>query len=434
MGEPLELEIELFRGNRREQVTVTLRLNDPSGDQVCEPAHGSAVLPGDLPRTVIGDFREYGEQLFSRLFADDMLRRYYDDARRVAKADGRRLRLRLCIEPTLSDLHELRWETLTDYRDREWLLETDLLSFSRFLAGKSGKPRPLRGRGELRTLVAIANPADLEAEDYRSAKGGQRLHRVDVAKEKRRAKGSLQDLYDEDCALTSDPLNPGIVTMPKLCQRLRDGFDVVYLVSHGALIKKGDQRGPQLLLEGPDGRGQAEPAKALADEIAQMVPELRPRLFVLASCESAGGPVTADELGILAGIGPQLVGAGVPAVIAMQGSVSMSTAGQFVQTFFAELLNPERGGWVDVAATAARRDVGHCMDAWMPVLYTNLKVPIFSREDLGNEWVELSGLPQRTFLAAERYLFDHDYIRGSDGESGIRAVTRKGRSWLDERP
>ena len=76
-----------------------------------------------------------------------------------------------------------------------------------------------------------------------------------------------------------------------------------------------------------------------------------PRLVVLISCQSAGSPAP-DESSALAAIGPRLAEAGVPAVLAMQGDLSMSTARAFLPRFFEEL---QRSGQVDAAVTYGLR-------------------------------------------------------------------------------
>ena len=78
--------------------------------------------------------------------------------------------------------------------------------------------------------------------------------------------------------------------------------------------------------------------------------QTKPRLIVLASCESAGKG-TGEALQAL---GPRLAEAGVPAVIAMQGSISMGTAARFMPVFFREL---RRDGHIDRAMSVAREAV-----------------------------------------------------------------------------
>jgi hypothetical protein len=88
-------------------------------------------------------------------------------------------------------------------------------------------------------------------------------------------------------------------------------------------------------------------------------------MVVLASCQSAGkGGVG------LAALGPRLAEAGVPAVVAMQGDIFMSTAAAFLKRFFAELLID---GQIDRAMSVARGEIRKADDYWMPVLFLRLR-------------------------------------------------------------
>ncbi|MCB0152816.1 MAG: SIR2 family protein, partial [Caldilineaceae bacterium] len=90
------------------------------------------------------------------------------------------------------------------------------------------------------------------------------------------------------------------------------------------------------------------------------------------SCQSAGSgdePTTQDD-GVLAALGPRLAEAGVPAVIAMQGNLTMQTAAEFMPVFFSEL---RRDGQVDRAMSVARGAVRERPDWWMPVLFMRLR-------------------------------------------------------------
>jgi hypothetical protein len=90
-------------------------------------------------------------------------------------------------------------------------------------------------------------------------------------------------------------------------------------------------------------------------------------VIVLASCESAGAIGDGDGL---ASLGPRLIDAGVLAVVAMQGKITVETAARFTQTLFAELANH---GEIDRAMAIARNTVQTRPDAWMPVLFSRLR-------------------------------------------------------------
>ena len=141
------------------------------------------------------------------------------------------------------------------------------------------------------------------------------------------------------------------------------GCDVLYLACHGRLI--GDT--PWLLLEDDD-RAARRAFRASAWWKASAGWRQKPRLVILASCESASS-ATGEAL---AALGPRLVlTAGVPAVVAMQGPVTVPTVETFMPVFFRELM---KDGDIDRAMAFARRAASEsdAPDWWAPVLYMNL--------------------------------------------------------------
>jgi hypothetical protein len=162
-------------------------------------------------------------------------------------------------------------------------------------------------------------------------------------------------------------------TWDALSTALRDGYDIVYLVAHGTL----HQGNPWLLLVDDQGNADRRRGGALAD-LLRSLGERRPRLAVLASCAGAGDGYAAT----LAALGPQLAQAGVPAVLAMQGSVQIATVQRFAPVLFSELM---LDGAIDRAVNMARLAVADQPDWWMPVLYTRLKA--------GRIWTEAEERP-----------------------------------------
>ena len=102
--------------------------------------------------------------------------------------------------------------------------------------------------------------------------------------------------------------------------------------------------------------------------------------MVLASCQSAGSGADArtDDDGALAALGPRLAEeAGIPAVVAMQGNVFMTTVARFMPTFFAEL---QRDGQIDRAMAVARGAVRDAPDWWAPTLFMRLRVKHYAED------------------------------------------------------
>ena len=336
-------------------VTVQLRLRPPGSqaDHVVGPA--TVELPFDELRQEGLDPIAYGE-LLNGVFADAAVGRAFDEARVVCEGAEAALRIRLFIGPGATDLHDLRWECLADRRAAGGsLLTHEQIHFSRYLNSYDWRPVRLRPKAELRALIAVASPSDLDRYP--------KLAPVDAPGILARAAESLASVPFEALA------GPGEATLDNLVDKLAEGFDILYLVAHGALVR-GE---PYLWLVTPEGVTD----RVSGNELVRRVGELAapPSLAVLASCQSAGSgdaAVSDDprDWGALSALGPRLGRAGVPAVLAVQGRFSMETEAAFLPRFFAQLC---RDGRVDRAVSVARAAVRDRPDWWMPVLYTRLR-------------------------------------------------------------
>ena len=86
------------------------------------------------------------------------------------------------------------------------------------------------------------------------------------------------------------------------------------------------------------------------------------RPCLVSECGSGAEARTSDA-GALAALGPRLAEAGIPAVLAMQGNVTMETVARFMPVFFQEL---QRDGQIDRAMAVARGAMRDRPDWWMP--------------------------------------------------------------------
>jgi hypothetical protein len=292
------------------------------------------------------DWSGYGQALSADLFAPEALKMAFAQA--LARAATGSLRLRLLFGPTAQHLHGLLWETLRNPLDDTLLAANQNILFSRYLAGNGSREVRLRPRSAVRALVAVSNPRDLD--DYG-------LDSVDVEGELDRAKDSLKGIH-----VASLPSGAEACTLAGLVRRLQEGYDILYLAAHGSLAKD------QAWLWLQDERGQVQ--RVSGGELAGQVRLLDkpPLLVVLASCESAGYASGSA----LQALGPQISEAGVPAVIAMQGEISMQSVARSMPVFFERLL---RDGLVDRAMAAARATLSAAgaQDLWMPALFMRLK-------------------------------------------------------------
>lgn len=344
-----DLEITLNRWNA-DTYRVELRYSQPDSDVDIRLAPGTPALarfdPVQLQMLAL-DPTAYGTLLGANLFGDPNVHTAFAQARANAQSQDASLRLRLFIDSAAPELHALRWETLRDPRDGSSLATSERILFTRYLASQDYRRVKVKPQAELRALVFIANPSNLA--DYSLAP-------VDAAGELERAKNALGNLP----VSTPDPKQPA--TLNALSEKLREDFDILYFVAHGAVIE-GE---PRLYVQDDQGRVNVVNGADLVTRISEL--QNAPRLIVLASCQS--GNMTTSDNGALASLGPRLAAAGVSAVIAMQGNVTMQTVAQFMPVFFKEL---QRDGQIDRAMAAARAAVRENADAWMPVLFLRLK-------------------------------------------------------------
>jgi hypothetical protein len=364
-----ELEISLHRRDTG-SYSIDFRFNQPDSD-------ADIRLGGDILTQVEIDLEallalahhpeKYGEKLTQDFFADPGVLSAFTQALASAQSLDRPLRLRLSIGASAPELHSVRWETLRNPLDGAPLCTNENILFSRYLSSLDWRPVRLRPKDDLSALVLVANPSDLEQYN---------LAAVDVPAEIERARSGLGSIK---LSLLPDPGQDGHATADNLMGQLRDKeYDILYLVAHGALVKNE----PWLWLEDQEGKVSRTPGAELVTRLKEL--QKRPRLVVLASCQSAGKNA-GDALQALA---PRLAEAGIPAVIAMQGNISMQTVADFMPVFFEEL---RRDGQIDRAMAVARGRVRAQPDYWMPALFTRLKsgriwyVPGFGEDRKGFE-------------------------------------------------
>jgi hypothetical protein len=327
---------------------------------------------------------EYGRLLTRGLFPPSQPQptTYFARARdrtALAGAEGKLLRLRLEIDTSAFDLHDLRWETLVeldtlDAPEPFALLRNPRIPFSRFLASEPWLDLRLRPHGRQRALVVVVSPAGLNGNPDDDDDAGQpQVKPIRVAEELARAREGLCPPGDEpDVEISERASAPGqvFVTLNRLIAQLDDGYDLLYLVCHGD--HRGAPRAPYLLLESADG-GMDWVSGALLVEQIRNLPH-PPLLVVLAACRSAGTGEQArsrDDKGALAALGPRLVSeAGVPAVLAMSGKVQMQSVAELMPVFFRALRKQQP---IDQALATARNTISRSFDRYMPVLFMRLR-------------------------------------------------------------
>ena len=265
----------------------------------------------------------HGRELRQALFEKPGLDGYVRQC--LAKADGM-LRLRIEVDPNATELANLRWETLYNLEDTDFLAVDANRPLSRFISSSDWEDYNLRTQANLRALVVVANPQELSQPQGYTVRDPatnfiRDLGQVDVKGEVERAKSALQSLQDIRI-LANFPGSQGQATYDQVTHQLQKGCDILYLVCHGAMLTdEEDQRlKPFLLLEKEDGTADRVNGEDLANYIDNLLAAQCPRLAVLASCQSGGrgkvpttgkkdGEINEDERsydgGTLAALGPR---------------------------------------------------------------------------------------------------------------------------------
>ncbi|WP_129630446.1 CHAT domain-containing protein [Candidatus Oscillochloris fontis] len=362
-----DLELELFPF--ADGLGLRMRYTRPGdqGEDVVGPL--SVALDRSALKSLEHDALAYGKALSSQLFADAAAFGACTSRMTAAREAGYTMRIRLHL--TEPELHTLRWECLVDPLTQQPLGLDARFLLTRYVSAEAYGAIMLRPRSALRVLVVVANPDDL-------SRFG--LAALDPSAELQRLRTAAPDL-------AVDLLTPqaGESTLNALGRMLRaaPGYDILYLVAHGSFAKQE----AKLFLADAQGKTEVCAGSDLVDLLAGLVDEYRPRMVLLASCESAGD----GYANALAALGPRIAQAGIPAVLAMQGNVAIATINRMLPVFFRELLHD---GVVDRALAHARLDVRGQTDWWMPVLYTRLRE--------GRIWPDQANDPAAPYVEGRR--------------------------------
>jgi CHAT domain-containing protein len=330
-----DLEIRIFpRQDEGYPVEITL-----GGQREFPQGYLSADI---LPWVSSGVPETDGHRLFETLFADSVLR----SAWAVAREQAPQRRIRLRIDGAAAELHALPWELLQE--GPVVLAAQADTPFSRYLPIELAWSDPVEKR-PIRVLVLISNPDDLETR--------YGLEPVDVALERETLKSAFATVGQDE--LQADFFDAP-ATMERLEEALRTGYHVLHFVGHGAFSARRGQAA--LYMQDQEGHAQ----RVLDNELVSMLARqgVQPRLVFLVACQSAARSMADAFLGL----GPKLVTAGVPAVVAMQDVVTVETARKFSATFYRRLLEH---GQVDRAVNEARSTLltAGRVDAAVPVLF-----------------------------------------------------------------
>jgi hypothetical protein len=280
---------------------------------------------------------ELGQFLFDSLFQSN-IKDVYKLSQGGLKA-GQGLRLRLDIDPTLTEIAELPWEFL--YDPERGPLATLNMSVVRYFSQQAAS-------------AVLTMPLPIKV----LISGAVTPPEPDVKRELNEISQALVEL--EQAGYVSLHIEEHL-TRTKLQRLLRDGYMIWHFIGHGASSKDG--KSGTLIFE--DATGEAEPVSAR--ELGIFLNSSEVRLIVLDACNSAR-----LMLDPYRSIAPALIRAQIPAVVAMQFTVPQEATRAFAGEFYRSLAE---GFPIDACVTEGRKAIigttGLRKPDWgIPVIYT----------------------------------------------------------------
>lgn len=262
----------------------------------------------------------------------------------VLRDDEKGVRINLILSPP--ELAALPWEVLYDQSTKCFLATSGKTPVTRYI--KLIEPiRSLKIAPPVKVLVLIP--------------GGSGL---DVASEEKIVMEALKDLETVQVHVIKEK-----VTRSNISRALvEDQYHILHFIGHGRF------ESDQAFLEINSEAGGRD--LILADDFADFFrtyPSLK--LIVLNSCQGAEVSSTRQ----LAGMAPQLVMRGIPAVVAMQYPISDEAALKFAAEFYLKLCKGWSRGQVDTAISHARNRIH--MDIKEPLAFAT--PVLFMRSDTG---------------------------------------------------
>jgi hypothetical protein len=272
--------------------------------------------------------RQFGRRLFDALLADPIGSLYHTSLG-LAQGAGKRLRLRLRIEPP--EISALPWEYLYDPEADLPLAISPNHCLSRYVPINE-PTRTLEIAPPLRVLVVISDPSDLGDYGMPALDVEQEIQRIQKALQPREAGGEVK----------ADVLPHAVAA--DLREKLRTFRPhVIHFIGHGGfqddqgmLVMEDDERKTRLVSD-----KQFREFFLGADDA---------KLVILNVCQGA----TQSSARALAGLAPQVVRRGLGAVVAMQYPIPDKVALSFAREFYRALAQYYP---VDAAVTEGRRAV-----------------------------------------------------------------------------
>src|SRR5438132_4118267 len=332
----------------------------------------------EVMKDLMKDLQVIGLNLYGILFSGDNVKDHFgktyqafDKEYRQAKAalppnvtPELRMRLRLVFQKPAEKLATLPWEFLFipgeggDLKrgfffagQKTELILTRYVPESEWLNATGAMPKSER----MRILVVVSSPSTLGRVDEKETQALlsqiESIPQVDVKK-------LLNPTYEQLSAAIDADEPPHIL----------------HFIGHG-------KPGALALVMGPndpeyeESMGDDPPKWVTGEQFRYLFNTHKPRLVFLHACKGA----TADSSEGLISTARELVYAEIPAVVAMQYSISNQDAGRFARKFYEEL---GKGREIDEAVKAGRMELGKVFPPWehprfgTPVVYLQTESPI----------------------------------------------------------
>lgn len=272
----------------------------------------------------IRSVKKFGGTLFETIFQKDVRALYKSSLDVVASQEGAGLRVRLHLQD-VPELSHLPWEYLYQANTNQFLCLDRQTPIVRYL----DIPKiitPLKIKLPLKVLVFISSPSNLDRLDVNNER-----HKIQKALADLEKKGLVNFVFCENA------------TVSELLKNLRQSeFHIFHFIGHGGFDELKNQG--LLAFENEDESADYVSAEQLGPTLTN---HRSLRLVVLNSCEGARTSI-ADPF---AGVATTLVQQGIPAVLAMQFSITDFAAIHFIEEFYASIADDLP---VDAAVTDAR--------------------------------------------------------------------------------
>ncbi len=289
-------------------------------------ARGFKLSATATPATLALDAKTFGSRLFAAVFHDDVWT-CLTNSLTSSQASGTGLRIRLRLNDA-RELAPLPWEYLCGPAPYNFFALSEQTPIVRYLELLQSATLP-PVTPPLRVLVLISDPSDITP-------------RLNVEREWQRLQAVLAPLQAQNLIVV-ERLVARLEVLQQRLQQPAMPIHILHFIGHGAFDAKSQEGG--LLLETGTSQGQM----VSADRLATLLYDHQSlRLAFLNACEGARG----DATDLFAGVAQTLVQKRLPAVIAMQYTVTDSAAIDLAASFYQAIANRYP---VDAALAEARK-------------------------------------------------------------------------------